>query len=399
MFTQIASKLLLGTLLLLNAPLYAMSDDWDLMNQAELAQAQHCAPGHAIDFTQAPRGTWTSLSQLELENKFESLAFNERANRTGIHACKYWVPRGFDGHTQPVVIVLVHGTWASRSHAYFNEEHMFYSHIQEFATKYAIRNNCPVELISLRWAGFNSSLARKDGGTVLAQVLNNYYPGIKTLTIAHSHGCNVVNYASRLLAPANRIEHIIHLAAPVRDANEEDFKPRNFDRLTHFYSTSDIVAAGGALTQWNLFTWGGSVRKFMQHPNVTNVRVQINGSDPGHGNIKAIVVYLATIDDRLNNYRFNNDLDLNVDFATAQIQLSIRHELDINNQRHLADRGFTAISNQQRADLEAQVAHELRYSQTQKALYEQTYNRPIEQKASLFRRFFSALYQETHPLI
>lgn len=342
--------------------------------------------GLSIGTLQLERDKLHTMSQANLSERFGSLAVPVDKDRIGVRACNQFVPENCDLTKKPIVIVVVHGTFVPEAEDYYSTQSYFYQNVCEFAQKEALKNGAPVDIISLQWSGKNNSADRLNASVVLADILNKFYSNHKIYTIAHSHGCNVVNGSSRFLHDNLFIKHAIHLACPVRDLSEEKFNPKQFKKLTQFYSNGDSVAALGSLTQYNWLFSSGNCRKFEQQDGkITNVRVLLRGCDIGHSNAKNdIIHYLPRILDELNNYSINKDLTLNIDRSHANpVLISVKNPIAIND-RHSAELTL------QKAQLEL----ELQYSESQTEIFKQTYNKDMNTKFNRFYRFLYGLYTE-----
>lgn len=356
-----------------------------------------------VNYNAMRHGQWALTQEADLKQQFGSLVFDKKTNQAGVRKHEIYIPRVVSNTQKPLVLFVVHGTWAQESASYFDVEKPFYRYIRQFARDLSEKRGTPIELISFRWEGKNSSKARKAGSIALSSIMNYYYSHAEVMTIAHSHGCNVVNAATQYLAYGSQIEHIIHLAAPVRDSFEVDYKPQNFKHLTQFYSTSDGVAAVGSVAPW-WKAWTLGSRKFESQAGrrVVNIRVQINGSDCGHSNIKAVACYLTDILHKASGYQFNTDLDLNVILANNQNEYDKYYEPGLDNTM-LAVRKYNnaqeliktiATKDSDKLAIAEQFAAEYKLSEYQKAEFKARYGRDIAQKEGLFSRFRQAVYED-----
>ena len=338
-------------------------------------------------------GNWVKSSAEEIEARFGMFAYNANKNDRGIRSHEVYFPGHVDSSQKPMVITVVHGTWAEKAQDYFSAEKQFYSSIAQFAQQQAEHKHTPVEIISFRWTGFNQSIARTSPAKALASVFTNWFSQHEIITIAHSHGCNLVNNVSRYLPDTVCIDHIINLAAPVRDTTDQDFKPLHFKKLTQFYSTSDLVAAVGSLTPAGVFGREGSIRKYSLQAGrrVVNVRTQINGKDPSHSAVKLILPHLSTILDNLNSYVFNHDFDLEVTLssATAPVLLAVR-----GNYVNAQELQKVAVAEDQKQAVARQFAYEYTQSEWAKKLFAQRYGRTLSAKSFCITRLFNGIAAE-----
>lgn len=356
---------------------------------------------------------WQSLSQIQIEEKFGNLAY-KGLTPCGIRTNEYYVPYNVAPAGKRTVVVVIHGTFVPDTGDYYDPKATFYQYVREFARVQAERDCSPIEVISLRWTGKNISADRQNGAVYLASVLNNLYADAKIITIAHSHGCNLVNCASRMLSPNVLIDHIINIATPVREGNENKFRPLNFKQLTQFYSTGDSIAALGSVTAKSALCainpwYKGSTRKYTQRDGcrITNIRTQINGQEVGHVDIKGVITYLQDIlDARDTHYLFNNDLDLNLDEHNG-VLLSIRRPADLENglkQLQLLDEyglleKFVDFSDANSANsinkyVEDKLVQEQQYGQSQENIFKTYYGK--EMKSKEWTRFIKGFFKDIY---
>jgi len=311
-------------------------------------------------------------------------------NKNGIRSAHRFVPYNYDSSKKPIVVAVVHGTFVPEADEFYslNSSSPFYAYSCEFAKQLANDNQAAVEIISLQWSGKNCSIDRKNASQMLSQILNTFYKDHDIYTIAHSHGCNVVNNASRLLPENIFIKHAIHLACPVRDLSEEMFMPKQFEKLTQFYSNGDTIAALGSLTQYNFYSRYGNCRKFEnQGMKITNIRVLSDGRNVGHSSAKNdIIKNLSTILDEINsNYILNRDLimDINKDDKEKEsILIAVKNP--INDIRKV-------INKDDIDDLEVSTINDIlkieqEYSNIQTDKFQEKYNKEMNFKTSFAAR-------------
>jgi hypothetical protein len=313
-----------------------------------------------------PENTWLTLTMDDQGVHPFHLPESNQYQR-GIKQLMFYKPELINPDKKPIVILLTHGTFARENNDFAQEEHLFFRGVKRYAQVESIRQKAPVLLVTYQWEGNNSSPHRVGAGTYLANIMNTYFNNHHTILISHSHGGNVVNYATRLVEKP--VDLIVHIATPSRD--EERFKPVNFKKLLSFYSIADAVQIGGAVRAHKEIVTGPLWASLLFTPipinsqrferslgNVYNIRTQINGDDPGHSNLKVVPWFLQPIQELVNVYEANHDLNLNVDLATGDIILSI---------------------NQQ----EATSPEEERFSDTMKELFAQKHQRAMDQKGSI----------------
>lgn len=278
-----------------------------------------------------PHSTWLPLDpEGQGVHPFHLTTSNQYLR--GIKQLMLYQPEVVDQGKQPIVIVLTHGTFARENNDFAQEEHIFYRGVKRYAQLESIRQKTPVVLVTYQWEGDNSSPHRVGAGTYLANIINTYFGDYQTILISHSHGGNVVNYATRLIDKP--IDLIVHIATPSRD--EERFKPQNFKKLLSLYSIADAVQIGGAVrAHQEIITrplWAsliftpipyGSQEFENTNQNVYNIRTRINGEDPGHSTLKIIPWFLQPIQEMLNMYQKNHNLNLNVDLSSGEVMLAL----------------------------------------------------------------------------
>ncbi len=346
---------------------------------------------------------WVRSTEKQLKKVFGGLVYEEGKNVVGIRSHDMFAGDSLSNTQKPTVLVLVHGTWAQETKGFFDPEKKFYGYVRDFAQNYAQKNQAPIEVISFRWSGNNSYKDRSEAASSLALLLNTYYSNASIQIIAHSHGSSVVNMASQWLDGIT-LDHIINIAAPVRETVEAEYRPMHFRRLTQFYSTSDMVAIAGAVTFNRFMPAIGSIHRFMPQENrtVLNIRTQINGNDTGHSSIKLLVRYLSAILDKIEtNYQYNTDFDLDICFKTKQeledLSKAAQDPVLIAIRRHptlagMFDREFKLNSSlkpdnkQQAYEFLRDFQKEIVYSTGQELAFLERYGTDIHQKHHLFHR-------------
>lgn len=187
-----------------------------------------------------------------------------------------------------LVFVIIHGTGffggsGSTNSNYYDKTKEEFRGLLRFAQNYIERYNKQqlnknkdpkfLHLFSYEWTGKLFDIRRRPAGEILADYLNVYYPDAQIIPIAHSHGCNVMNFASKLLTPDKkskkaRIRCMIYFAPPCRQEIPQEEKssiinplgktydsindfmaiePENYDQLFTFYSQGDDVVPKGVV--------------------------------------------------------------------------------------------------------------------------------------------------------
>ncbi len=217
----------------------ALADSW--LDVDGIAQPQQI---------QIPNTTgWNDVSPNIIADKFRWRQISESVG-AGVFHYKVYNPVNRDPHAAPIVVFLIHGTNA-RAHSpeYMDENEENRMNLlpktKKFAEQAAYYQNTSVHMLTFGWTGAEEDSARRSAGQVLADLINTYFSNFRVVTIAHSHGGNVVNHASHSLF--NSIALAVHIGAPIIQEGH-DFKecrPMNIDLLLNFYSTGDIIQLGG----------------------------------------------------------------------------------------------------------------------------------------------------------
>ncbi|MGD1997642.1 MAG: hypothetical protein PVJ92_01870 [Candidatus Dependentiae bacterium] len=255
---------------------------------------------------------WYDVSEKHLSQRF-----GRHADSIG-RLCMYR-PTHCNYGAKPVVFFLIHGTWARAAYDFEDDKNRYFQMSRQCAADLATRSRVPVEFVSFRWPGGDTFHDRSTGGRVLSQVLmekygpKNDYHG--THFLAHSHGCNVVSLALHNVSFI--VDTLFFMAPPVVEATECGYRPTQFRRLYSFHSPIDPVQFLGSLNRQSSkkFFAEAQSRIYQQQEGrrVINIRTKIDGCDPGHIRIKAIIPHLWAISDQLNrHYRYHHDFMVDV---------------------------------------------------------------------------------------
>ncbi|MHB9148439.1 MAG: hypothetical protein ACYC2U_08815, partial [Candidatus Amoebophilus sp.] len=144
-----------------------------------------------------------------------------------------------------IVFVVIHGTFGNKTKAYFDEQDSNYRSIKRTAAWYATIKHKNLELLSYRWDGELSDNSRKDAAKTLLNLFYavKEYRDAEKVLLSHSHGGNIVNYLSRIIAPDKPIALIMHFGCPTRE--EPENQPLHYKTLLYFHSDSDWTTIGG----------------------------------------------------------------------------------------------------------------------------------------------------------
>ena len=223
-----------------------------------------------------------------------------------------------------IVLVAVHGTGSNFKSFGADSSQAMSKDIYIFAKLLAHAYKQSVKLISYDWSGALSHSVRQAAGLALGSRLAQEKNRSAIWTMAHSHGCNVVNHAA-LIVP---IDHAIHIASPAIDQTALD-GIKNYQTVFNFYSTGDLVQILGSMqTCWH------PKRKIVNAVNsdtkLYNIRVKLNKKDLGHGLIthnliKNLPAIISSVEISYNIY---HDLDMELISHDKLPIISIKSELN-----------------------------------------------------------------------
>lgn len=223
-----------------------------------------------------------------------------------------------------IVMFAVHGTWTSAQSMGTNEKKITTRYLYDLAKILSHVHGVTVEIVACEWTGTLSQSARFHAGHNLTHVIKNVIAshGVDAIhslwSIAHSHGCNVVNYAVRQLQKEgypHTIDVAFHTGSPEPDRHALPGKnePYNYNNLYHFYSSMDFTQAMGSGLQYGSFSrkipFGRTKKGY-----VYNIRLQDEGQYLNHTTIKASALFNAPglLHAIQTYYKDYYDLDANV---------------------------------------------------------------------------------------
>lgn len=314
--------------------------------------------------------SWQELTNDDIATTYGTLAW-KAPHLLGIRRTLLYTPEEIESK-EPIALIVVHGTFAAESKEYQNEARYFFPGVKTYAQKLADEHKTPVRLIFYRWSGYDSHQHRHEAGKHLAQVIDEHH-GHRIITIAHSHGGNVVNYASNHIK--DKIDVMIYFGTPVI-TGEAVYRPSNFTMLCNFYSPSDLIqllgatdahkAWRGALKMWH--TPLMSFRNYClenvgtQAGRVVNVCTQINGYDADHSDIKNIVSQMpAIMRNFTEHYQLHDDFNLNVDMRHSNSKYKV----------------ICALKKANKDQADAAIEKEIKRSEEQKELYRKLYSKEM----------------------
>lgn len=169
-------------------------------------------------------------------------------------------------YSNPVYIVL-HGTWGAETSWYIPNGD-FFDALEETAKK---QNG---SVVSLRWSGANSIQERNKAAQSLAKLIETYNnnDNTKIIVVGHSHGGTVALLASHLLNK-NTIAILYTLGTPINKAIYPNMDTIDF--CYNLFSFEDLI-------QPVLGMFG---REHAPHERIANIRIFINGKEPGHSDM------------------------------------------------------------------------------------------------------------------
>ena len=312
-------------------------------------------------------GAWRELTRLEIMENHGNLTW-KAGGQCGIRRVCLHIPECIEN--KPIALILVHGTYAANSIEYYDDSANFFPRLQECAERLATTYKAPVKIIFYRWSGLNSDEARKEAAKPLVNLIDGL-DASKIITVGHSHGGNLINYASNFIK--RTIDLMIHFAVPVM-FESEDYKPNNFTLLCNFYSSNDIIHMLGAhanltralktsIRSRSLASLAASreyTSKFVgaRAGRVVNINTRFKGSGPDHSMIKNGIIAIPHILEALSlHYKLHHDFDLNLDSAT-------------NNEPPLLVLRNTTLTSEE-------ALKEVAYSAQQQELFKKRYGRDL----------------------
>jgi len=187
------------------------------------------------------------------------------------------------------VFIVVHGTWSSAAKWYIPGSN-FFDVLEHHARRLGHK------AIIYTWSGQLDEIHRAAAGKGLAKLIRSYPAKTEFYIIAHSHGTNIAIVASQELARQehnkHRIKIIYALATPVdRKIYMPDMSV--IDYFYNLFSFRDIVQP----------VLGFFHRTYPPHERIANIRIMINGKEPGHCDIHdtALAHWLPHLHDMLIN--------------------------------------------------------------------------------------------------
>ncbi|HBS47740.1 TPA: hypothetical protein DEO28_02105 [Candidatus Dependentiae bacterium] len=264
----------------------------------------------------------------------------------GINRILYYCGNENFENKNPIILFLVHGTFASDSPelSKVDDKSFIFSSIKDFAMLYSNAKQRPIYVISFFWSGKNDYIHRMIGGALLAQYIRSVRDNVsEVITIAHSHGGNVVNFASNVLRKRHFVQRLsgsivdsidlmINIGTPVRQNVDKNFASYATVVL-NFYSLGDAIQLIGNIDPihdiW-LKNWAARKASSKKDISVYNVATKINGNDPNHSYMKSMLSDFFEIYQKIQFYKIHRSLTLNIDVHEGKksfSQLVIRYDV------------------------------------------------------------------------
>ncbi len=311
----------------------------------------------------AVRAEWYAVSDSDVVSRF---AHSENM----ISGIQLYFPEGDVDNMAPLVLWVVHGTWANASSEYYDNGSTTFQDILQFAAEMARRKMRPIEVVSYSWSGANSHPARRDAGGRLRMLAESFYSSLcgygPLWGFGHSHGVNVMLVASQ----ETSFEGIVSLGAPVVELL---YAPLHVNKLYHFYSLNDPWQFAGAMDNrsFKRLVSSPGVRSYSGNHSlcsVSNFRVMLDGLEPGHMSLKFLIPFIwRIIDEREGHYQYHSHFNVNVSRALYQagqsVQLSIREKIAVTDL-------IAVVSEQESAAVVIdRLKEEIEYSQKQENIF------------------------------
>jgi hypothetical protein len=187
------------------------------------------------------------------------------------------------------VFIVIHGTWGLESEWYMPGGDFFDALECTVSTKNSA-------VVPFCWSGGAGHESRVKAAHNLAKLIATYDKHVAIYLVAHSHGGNVATLASQILSRdecnKHRIRGLYTLGTPIMS----NYLP-NMDVILYFYnlfSLEDLIQPA----------LGVSAREFPVHKRIANMRVFIDGKQPGHTALHDAVVaqWLPLIHQQFKQY-------------------------------------------------------------------------------------------------
>lgn len=166
------------------------------------------------------------------------------------------------------VIIIVHGTWGIDS-PWCKPGGEFFDSLEKSAQQFNKK------VISYLWPGYLNHESRELAAQGLVKLIQSYPSDMSITLVAHSHGGNVSILASQILDADSTNKHTIDALYAIATPVNVSFYQPNMKIIKYLY---------------NLFSFADRVqpvlgifgRTFPDHPRIANLRLVLNGREPGH---------------------------------------------------------------------------------------------------------------------
>lgn len=347
-----------------------------------------------------------------LDNLIRNTYFNTEYvtdHDCSVELVKCFIPDECDNLSEKVVISMVHGTFV-HADDYLpgkkdikKEEGKIFRALIGYAQSKAAEFNKPVVLWVFKWDGSNSQEGRIKGGKSYAKIHNRFFslPQWYDTHIAHSHGGNVITYASGKLW--RKAKKVYLFATPPRAGEDKRFEPRNIEQLILFWTDLDLVQVLGSLKAdsytallMSPFDQNSSRKLKNDTADVRNTRVLIDGWGCGHSSIKNVLWVLAEVEKKIaEDFPYHADLQLNL-ITKPEIQAQFRDKKLL-----MAVRGEQLAWNivEKNAAIQKAVNNSLKHSNNIKKIFEEQYGYEMDVKSGYFAQLvFGLLTNNNRPI-
>ncbi len=168
------------------------------------------------------------------------------------------------------VYIIIHGTW-SCGISWANSGGDFFDALEKSAPTGS-------HILPYTWSGNTDHASREHAAKGLVKLIKSYPPQTTINIIAHSHGANVATVTSQMLAKDPNNQHTITnfyaLGAPVSTTS---YAPamQVIQNMYNIFSFEDFVQP----------VFGFFERIYPEHEHIANIRIFINGKEPGHSEL------------------------------------------------------------------------------------------------------------------
>lgn len=286
-----------------------------------------------------------------------------------------YVPEKIDQNNISNLLILVHGQNNATNPEFYDSNKLLFQAFKRYAESLSFKDNSTLTLLSFRWSD-NSNLERINQDSLKLSSLMSLIKNHKIIIIAFDLGGLVAKAATGKLDAKIKIDRLILLGTPVYESIDKKFMPRNYDTIINFYSTGDIWQFLQGISAASLVSSEQQNRKIGSVVNDNksfDIRVQIDGKDISREDLKRIIYKFPEIFEILVNYIFHRDLDLNISFDFDKEFDKYKLQLAVRSKKEYEEIPDSALK-------------EITFSNKQKLMFKQIYNRDISEKSTLFEK-------------